>query len=258
VYRFVLRPKWIIGHLLATTLVISFVAAGFWQLSRHEWRSDLNARIETQADLEVLGVDGIANAAAADLDLRIAEVAGTWAEADILVWNRSFDGQPGCHIVTPLLFENVETGAAEAVVVNRGWLDLARCENPDRTTFRPDTTRVVVAGQLSKSQQPGRFQASDPATGVLESMLRIDIGRIDQQIEPVLTPVYLVLAVSEPRETTLLPVAPRSASVGPHLGYAVQWFLFAAVGIVGYPLVLRKQATSPELDDAGNTCETVT
>jgi len=230
--------------------VISFVAAGLWQLSRHEWRSNLNARIEAQATLEVLGVGGIATAAVDDLDLRIAEVTGTWAEADIIIWNRSFDGQPGCHVVTPLLFQDVEPGAPEAMVVNRGWLDLVTCENPDRATFRPSTTQVVVAGQLSKSQQPGRFQASDPATGVLEAMLRIDIGRIDQQTEPALAPVYLVLAVSEPLETTLLAVAPRSANAGPHLGYAVQWFLFAAVGIVGYPLVLRKQATSPELEIA--------
>ena len=30
--------------------------------------------------------------------------------------------------------------------------------------------------------------------------------------------------------------------VGPHRGYAVQWFLFALVGVVGYPLVLRRTA----------------
>ena len=28
---------------------------------------------------------------------------------------------------------------------------------------------------------------------------------------------------------------------GPHFSYAVQWFLFATVGVVGYPILLRRE-----------------
>ena len=39
-----------------------------------------------------------------------------------------------------------------------------------------------------------------------------------------------------------LPIAapPPALPEGPHLGYAVQWFLFAGVVVVGYPLLLRR------------------
>jgi len=31
-------------------------------------------------------------------------------------------------------------------------------------------------------------------------------------------------------------------SEGPHLGYAIQWFFYAALVFFGYPVYLRKQA----------------
>jgi surfeit locus 1 family protein len=33
-------------------------------------------------------------------------------------------------------------------------------------------------------------------------------------------------------------------SEGPHMGYALQWFGFAAVLAIGYPLFVKKQLTS--------------
>ena len=39
---------------------------------------------------------------------------------------------------------------------------------------------------------------------------------------------------------SILAVAPPELSEGPHLGYAVQWFIFTAIAVVGYPLVLRR------------------
>ena len=29
---------------------------------------------------------------------------------------------------------------------------------------------------------------------------------------------------------------------GPHLSYAIQWFIFSTIAIVGYPLILRRRA----------------
>ena len=48
-----------------------------------------------------------------------------------------------------------------------------------------------------------------------------------------------------------IPIDPPSTDLGPHLAYAVQWFLFFAVAAVGYPLVLRRQAKRGESEDLG-------
>jgi cytochrome oxidase assembly protein ShyY1 len=39
-----------------------------------------------------------------------------------------------------------------------------------------------------------------------------------------------------------MPVPVPDLGEGPHLNYAVQWFLFAAVGVLAYPFLLRRQA----------------
>jgi hypothetical protein len=40
----------------------------------------------------------------------------------------------------------------------------------------------------------------------------------------------------------LYPVPPPPLSNGPHLSYAIQWFIFSVIALVGYPIVLRRQA----------------
>jgi hypothetical protein len=40
--------------------------------------------------------------------------------------------------------------------------------------------------------------------------------------------------------SSIVPVPPPELSEGPHLGYAVQWFIFSAIALVGYPIVLRR------------------
>ena len=38
------------------------------------------------------------------------------------------------------------------------------------------------------------------------------------------------------------PVPVPTMDEGPHFSYAVQWFIFSTVAVVGYPLILRKRA----------------
>jgi cytochrome oxidase assembly protein ShyY1 len=46
--------------------------------------------------------------------------------------------------------------------------------------------------------------------------------------------------LAPPAASSALPVL--DLSEGPHLGYAIQWFFYAALVFFGYPVYLRKQA----------------
>ena len=62
-------------------------------------------------------------------------------------------------------------------------------------------------------------------------------------------PVFLQLTESDPppgEVPIILP--PPDTDEGPHLGYAFQWFIFATVGAVGWPLLLRKTAQDERLE----------
>lgn len=42
------------------------------------------------------------------------------------------------------------------------------------------------------------------------------------------------------------PLPAPTMDEGPHFSYAVQWFIFTTVAVVGYPLILRRRAREPE------------
>jgi hypothetical protein len=45
---------------------------------------------------------------------------------------------------------------------------------------------------------------------------------------------------------------------GPHLSYAVQWFIFSIIAIVGYPMILRRTARNEAAAAAKQTPTDVT
>ena len=61
-------------------------------------------------------------------------------------------------------------------------------------------------------------------------------------------PAYVQLVSSTPGEVNpegapeLVPLGRPELSEGPHLGYAVQWFTFTTIAVVGYALLLRRVA----------------
>ena len=57
--------------------------------------------------------------------------------------------------------------------------------------------------------------------------------------------MYLQLVTSTPAEPAFVRAIPLPATNdGPHLSYAIQWFIFASVGAIGWPLLLLKTARS--------------
>ena len=54
--------------------------------------------------------------------------------------------------------------------------------------------------------------------------------------------MYLLLQTQRPSQQGALPEPPPLPPLtnGPHLSYAVQWFSFATIAIVGYIVLLRR------------------
>ena len=57
-------------------------------------------------------------------------------------------------------------------------------------------------------------------------------------------PDYLLLQEQDPAQTGDLPKTTELPALteGPHLSYAIQWFLFTIIGLVGYSGLVRKEA----------------
>lgn len=241
--------RWLSGHVLALTLVVLFINFGFWQLDRHEQRRDYNALLsgrladapepygEITARYDLRAEPGAEDAAV----YRRALVEGSFdREHEVLLRSQSHREQPGYHVLTPLLLED-----GRALLVNRGWVPYAMDDPPieEAPATREPDARVWVSGILyPRQQQPqGGLTARDPAEGALSAVFWIDTERLAQQMPYMLEPVYLRLEQQSPAAPEALPITPPAPELtqGSHLSYAVQWFSFAAIGIIGYAILLR-------------------
>ena len=237
--RFWLRPKWIFGHILCLFLVIVFIECGFWQIRRLHEKQHRNALIHAREDAAPTSLDDALRAGPDGAVYRRVKVTGRWdVEDTFLVRSRSLNEQPGFHVLTPLVVGD------EAVVVNRGFAPLGGGSNEAIiSNVEPkDRGTVTVEGILRASETRGSIGPKDRA-GRQVVVNRIDVPRLQQQVDANLVPVYLQLTAPAPKANTFPELLPLPATdEGPHRSYAVQWFIFATVGIVGWPLLLRKQA----------------
>ena len=222
--------------------VVAMVTAGFWQLHRLSERRDRNSTITDRSELPVVEVQSLVESASGfdvgnDIEFRPVRAVGFYqAEDEVLIRNRTYQGSAGYWVLTPL---QLPTG--DVVAVNRGWIPHAVGTGTAPAEFAPITGEVQVVGLVRATVIAEGLQQSDPSSGVLAEMARPDLARLSQQLDGALLPVYVQLQAQTPSSGDLpVPVPPPDLGEGSHLAYAVQWFVFAAIALVGYPLILRR------------------
>jgi surfeit locus 1 family protein len=228
------------AHVVVVALAILFINLGFWQLRRLEERRLENAVGESRFDAEPQDLGALLQGAGDDeesLEFRRATFTGRYQpEDEVLIRSQVHQAVAGFHVVTPLVGED-----GTAVLVNRGWVPLDADQVPVLEASPPEGT-VTVTGWVRPGQTRGSLGPADPAGGRLTTMNRVDIERVQQQLPYEIEPVYLS-ALGEPSGELPVPTPePTFDDEGPHLGYAIQWFSFALIGVVGYFFLLRRAA----------------
>ncbi len=236
-WSFVRQPFWLFSHVFAATVILSFFGLGLWQLDRLAERRLANDVIEERTE-ETLFLDAVPPTVdGSELDHRAVSATVTVIDADLgRVVNRTSNGLAGEHVVAVVELED-----GSAIAVNRGFVPLGLAESLDPLPTGP----IEVSGWLRASVERGRFGAEDLGAG--DVLPRFDTDAVAARLGRDLPPVWLQLATVDgaapgptgsPEALALPPL-----DDGPHLSYAVQWFIFATLGLVFYGLLLRRRAS---------------
>ncbi len=231
------------------------IRLGIWQLNRLSARRTFNARVAAQIGAPALELTGDALLAdLTDIEYREVVVVGEYDHAhEVALRNQAWNNLPGYVLLTPLRIAGSDT----VVLVNRGWVPLED-NTPDKWTPYAVSGVIEIQGLIRASQSEpdfGRRTDPTPAPGEVRAVWNLaNVALIATQLPYEILPVYIQQAPDpshppdpydwSPEDLPHASAPHLELSEGSHLGYAVQWFLFAAVLGFGYPVfLLREQET---------------
>lgn len=244
IVRRMFSRRWILTTLLVMAGSAVCVRLGIWQLDRLDQRRAFNAHYLTVRAEAPLDLNQNFHENLESMEYREAFAQGHYDfENQVALRNQYHGNEYGYHLLTPLMLaDNL------AVLVDRGWIPAEPGTNPSqwKEYDEPDERSVEGIIRLGRSK-PQMGGIADPTLAPNQTALvvwnAVNLQRIDEQLPYRLLPVYLQLAPESKDTTPPIPYQPEvEISEGPHLGYAGQWFTFAALLFIGYPMFyLRKQ-----------------
>ncbi|MFE5327157.1 SURF1 family protein [Embleya sp. NPDC056575] len=247
-YRFLLTPRWIAMALLVAVLIPIMVELGFWQFHRHENKVAHNDLISANIDRKPAPAEeilAVGRKLPGDLQWRRVTLTGRYdTEHELLVRNRSQDGVPGYYVLTPLVGADGRT-----LLVDRGWV-----KNPPQAADRPDvppapTGQVTVTGRL-RPDETRKDSGIRGQTAIEGQVLRISGFELGPKVPHPLFGGYVELTEQTPmpaKAPALIP-EPDDEDLGPHLAYAVQWWIFAFALLAMFVKLIRSEARELEAE----------
>ena len=167
--RFLLRPRWLLSHLLVALLVVVMISLGFWQLRRLDERKAFNDEVASRIDLPPQPLDSILGLDTAPelLEWRSVVAEGTYLpDEEFVVVNRSQGGAAGELVVTPLALAD-----GRILLVERGFvpLDTDRASAPEGDRREPTclpawrtSTSTRAASRMRRGCCARRWPWPDP------------------------------------------------------------------------------------------------
>ncbi len=219
---------------------------GIWQLGRLLDRRERNRLALAQRDLE--RVDLTLGSLDGPVGYRSVRIQGSPDfEREFVIRGRLLRGTPGIQVVTPMRISGRDT----AVLVHRGFVpspDAGRLGSPER--YREPDSAAYDGVALA---MPDERDGAPLATSLGETWHRLDLTAMRGRLPYPVAPYYVIVTADSTRTTDhtikgrVLPIRiePPPLDGGPHLSYAIQWFLIGGAALAfGFVFVRRKQTPS--------------
>ncbi len=221
---------------IALTIVFALVCLrlGVWQLGRLEERRTWNRHLEQRLVAAPVAVTALPPDSAAGHYRRVSARGRFDFDKQVSLATRSFQGSPGVHLLTPLRLEE-----GPIVMVNRGWVYAPDAMTIDAAKWREragDTVTVFGYAETWSGRETVPVAERQRVVRALDSSA---VARLVG--EPVVG--YYIAQTSDSARGSERPVrlSEPVLSDGSHRSYAIQWFSFALVALVGGTLLVREE-----------------
>ena len=229
------RRYWVTTVLVLLAVPV-MVRLGFWQLDRLAQKRAYIVLVQERLNAPPQPLRSPQDLAGGPETWRFRRVVveGEFDFAhQVAVRNRFWQGHVGYHLLAPLRLR----GSEYAILVDRGWIPPEKYD-PALWAQYDEPGIVRVQGYLMESEtSPGGSDV--PARSGSRLVYWADVKALGAQIPYPLLPAVLLQEPLSPVESsgTVYPVREGlrlDLSEGPHLGYAIQWFLFSVLLPGGY------------------------
>jgi len=224
--------RWILLVVFVAILGTVFVNLGEWQLRRLHQREARNAVTLANEATPVRPYEDVFTRPLGESDQwqRVSATGTFDPDHQFIVRARSNGDASGFEVVTPL---RTSTGA---VLVDRGFLPLQGGQRVPTTAPPPPAGRVSVVGHVRRDEHGGPG-AIMPIGGTVRL---INAPALSAAVGYPLADGYIgALTVDPPQSAGFRPIPLPEISSGPHFWYAVQWFMFTAIGAAGIVVFIR-------------------
>ena len=244
-----LQRRWIAGHLLVLFMFGLFIGLGVWQLARNTHKHEISARekaayAKPAADISAIG--------AGAPDATRTQARGTFDGAhETVLRNQIRNDNGGVDVLTPLRLAD-----GTAVLVDRGWVQSSSVNGV--TTDPPARGIAVVHGLVHDSSPLSANDTVDHLTDGRLAVPRVDLTTIGRTLPYKLRPVWIEAQAIEPAPTGNSPALPQPPPPDPvnHMQYAIEWFGFALIPLIGWPIALRRLARQRRAAMSSSTAST--
>jgi len=217
-----LRRRDLAGAILALAVAALFARLGVWQLNRLADRKTRNLEIQAAHALAPVELP-LHHVEPEALRDRRARAHGVYDYTHERVWRgRTYDGAPGVALLTPLRLSD-----GSAVFVDRGWVPSPDGMHVDATRYREGVSADVTGLALPAPRDRGDVDPPALKDSLPYRVLSIVIQLNDS---------------TAAHPTGLKRWRPPALDNGPHMAYAIQWFCFAGIVIIGVAVLLWKTA----------------
>jgi cytochrome oxidase assembly protein ShyY1 len=169
------------------------------------------------------------------------------------------DEEVGFHVLTPFVLDD-----GRVLMVNRGWIPANGAQKEFPRIPAPPKGEITVTGRLMADETTADSGIKDLRGLPERQVMLINSKQQAKFLGKQVLGGYIEMTAPGPKggSPELLP-DPDHSSIGPHMAYAVQWWLFAAGVPVGWLILVRRErqeraeaAAAADASDSSETPET--